>query len=441
MNSVKRSPDKANAEVSPLEQPIVLAVMGTAGGVGKGMFVWCTADLLSAAGYNVVIVDLDLMARTRTLEAQRLLLNVAPPVRTVYDHFASEAVGLAHMPHTESTALWDVTPGDKDGTRTGTIHVLPSATEQDIQPHAVTSQLPLPQQSRSKAIIHSIIKRVEKELPSTHCIILECGAGHDLHNFAGLANANASFVMLDPREVLFEAARRILKTYAVTYPEINISTQPVFYVLNRYMSDEDIERAEQSGIPLCGMIPHNPVFQKYNITHPANFDAGFDDIYMAVYRTLTRALKRWVKLPGEGDMVNSRWWTGFKREHVAEKTLRSGGFRTQTLLAWALPSLALLGFLSVIVMEIIRYTEARIADQPFQLRSWLLLLLVAVMAGGIRWLVQQERRRRVLRKLEYIPPEEEKRLLEELLRESSKNTINWLNRLYRASQEKALEKK
>ena len=441
MNSVKRSPSKATAKSSPLQQPIVLAVMGTAGGVGKGMFVWCTADLLSAVGYNVVIVDLDLMTRARTLEAQRLLLNVAAPVKTVYDHFASEAVGVTHQQRTDDTSLWEITPGEQDGNRLGTIHVLPSAFEDDILPYAVVSHLSLPQEARAKAIIRSIIERVQLELPSTNCIILECGAGQELHNFAGFANANAGFILLDPREVLFDIPRLIPKTYAITYPEIKLYEQPIYYVLNRYTSNEDIERVEQSGIPLCGMIPHNPVFQKYNITHPANFDAGFDDIYMAVYRTLTRALKRWVKLPGEGDMVNSRWWTGFKREHITEKTLRSGSFRTQTVLAWAVPILALLGFLSVIVMEIVRYTEARIADEPFQLRSWLLLLLVAVMAGGIRWLLQQERRRRLLRKLEHMPPEDEKRLLEELLRESSKNTINWLNRLYRASQEKALEKK
>jgi len=436
MNSAKRSPSRTPVEVSPLKRPIVLAVMGTAGGVGKGMFVWCTADLLSAAGYNVAIVDLDLMTRARTLEAQRMLLNVAAPVKTVYDHFATEAVGEFHNYRAESIGLWDVTPGGKGDGRIGRIHVLPAAFEEDILPYAVVAQLPLPQEPKAKEIIHSIIKRIQKELPSIQCIILECGAGQHLHDFAGFANANAGFILLDPREVLFEIARLIPKSYAKTYPEIKLYEQPIYYILNRYTSDEDVERVERAGIALRGTIPHNPVYQKYNITHPANFDAGFDDIYMAVYRTHLHALERWIRLPSEAELVTSRWWNGFKREHVSERTLQSGPFRVQTLLWWSVPILSFIGFLVLMVTEVIRYTESRLADTPFQLKTWLLFLILAIIGGSIKMLIQQERRRRALKQLERLEPEDEKRFLNELLREENKTTITWLNGLYRASQAK-----
>ena len=124
---VERSMAEMDQAIHTATPPLVIAVMGTKGGVGKGVFVSFAAQLLATTGGDVVVIDLDLAASGTTLAAEDEYGHNKPvSIVTAFDHVARQATNIVRYAPGHSDELWDITPAFLERIGGGRIWLLPA---------------------------------------------------------------------------------------------------------------------------------------------------------------------------------------------------------------------------------------------------------------------------------------------------------------------------
>lgn len=421
----------------------VIAVMGTKGGVGKGLFVSCTAQLVADAGHDVAIIDLDLSTSGTTRTAKKFHpVRTYTPIKTVYDHLAPHANGFGtHRGNTETT-LWDITPDYLDKPNRGKIFLLPAREDVDFpSSYEVVANIYDPKLKSRDAIlkfreaklvvlIREMIDRIREECPHVRCILIDCGADSNNPIYsAAFANADYRYILTIPDDAYFPVITQIQKAYWQRHNNgVNDAKhQEIFVVLNRVKID-DTKRY----VPLQpkGYIPLNPDLEKDIFAGGSlDYDLGYNNIFTAVLESLPEELRE-RDHPLLPDPIKVRlvpWLSRFVADGLAERTLHSRSFFWRT---WLLRGVALVSLLLCLIFA----TRLFIASSLHtQLDVIPLAVVVILLAISIPLLWKQEQKRLLLLRIARLQADQYE-LLAEVLRRTSTNLRRWLNDILQEQQ-------
>lgn len=427
----------------------VIAVMGAKGGVGKGLFVSCTAQLVADAGHHVAIIDLDLSSSGTTRTAKKFHpLRTYISIKTVFDHLAPYANGFRTYRGNSDTALWDITPDYLDKPNRGKISLLPAREDVDFpSSFDVIANIYDPKLRSSDAIlkfreeklvvlIREMITRIRTECPSVRCILIDCGADSNNPIYsAAFANADYRYILTLPDDTYYPIITQIQKAYGQRHNDVtpDASQQSIFVVLNRVKSDVDKNR--HAPLKPKGYIPlnrdlENDIFAGGSL----DYDLGYNNIFMAVLESLPQELREREQslLPDAVKVRLVPWLSRFVADGLAERTLHTTAFFSRT---WVLRGIAAVSLLLCLIFAV----QLIVA---FSLHTQLdvipLVVAVIPLAISIPLLWQQEQKRYLLLRIARLQPDQYD-LLAELLRRTSNNLRRWLNDLLQEQQKQVVE--
>jgi MinD-like ATPase involved in chromosome partitioning or flagellar assembly len=381
------TPLDPNPPVAPRARVPVLSVMGTKGGVGKGMVVSCFAQLLAEAGRRICIIDFDLESYGMTRDAIRRVRSDTRAVRTVFDQFAPHAVGFEHHPGGKDERLWDVTPDYLTKRGLGKIWLLPATNTNVEGTFDVVANIKPPREETLLQVTAELIARARKQVPDADAIVVDCGAGKNPVFSAAFASADYGYIVTPPDVTCVEEVFKIKLEHLRRYPD---SKANVFTIVNRVTSQADRERT-RSADPI-GYIPRDPLLEQDNFRAPVDYDIGYDDVFNAVHGCLRSSLGRRDQhlVPDEIDIRIRPWLNRLIESGAAARTERSWKFRFPGLAFGTSAALAAAWFAGLVVTSIAsRHVSVGRAVGMFALFS-----LASVAVGGFR---SFRRRRRILR--------------------------------------------
>jgi MinD-like ATPase involved in chromosome partitioning or flagellar assembly len=424
----------------PQSELTVMAIMGTRGGVGKGTFTACGAQILAEANHDVAIIDFDIEGHGSTFDAKRRWPNIGP-VRTVFDHIAPHSHGFERHIPVDDDSLWNVTPEYLKKRDLGSIYMIPAARDDDMGTWEVVANVPVPREERLRDITAELLQRIQRKQPEVRFVLIDCGAGKNPIFSAGFANADYGFIVINPDSAFFEAISHIKTEHTHRYPpEVGLRRPRygIHTVVNFVTSEEDIERVK--GLNPIGYIQRNPTMQEYQFSNPIDFDLGFDDVFRDVHYILKRTLFPQVILPDEFEIRLGRWWRLFIEGKLVEQTLRSRKFRLQALGAWLLTILTALTLLFTLAYNIYH----RIDFNTYQIdTSSILLSLAAFVLTVYFYLWWHIKRSRLLKRIgklgSKVGPDHIEFL--EKLKQTDRGLFQYLNKLVQKEQLKVRQQR
>jgi MinD-like ATPase involved in chromosome partitioning or flagellar assembly len=385
------SADSAES-ASRLLSPITIAVMGTKGGVGKGVFVSFAAQLIAAAGNDVAVIDLDLAASGTTLAAEGEYGHTKPTsILTAFDHVARKATNIARYASGRSEELWDITPSFVGAIRGGHVWLLPAREPANPgQSFDVVANVLPPSQREQKlaTVVQEQIDRICQWYPKVRAILIDCGAERNPIYGAAFSKADRGYILFGPNPEYFGEVKAVRDELLRMYRSINPSS--VYAVANNVMSiaDEQRCRAGISPIPLMAAIPSDPTLR---IAHSENLathiDLGHENISKAICEALAPVIDNRRASMIEADHVVSI--------PVVSLFLNGGGLQELSRkLRIRLIVAASIGILAVvaIVLLVAAFALKGFGDRHVQigLRNWLLagMLLSFVLLAVSVWFLR-----------------------------------------------------
>ncbi len=380
--------------------PIIIAVMGTKGGVGKGVFVSFAAQLFAAAGNDVAVIDLDLAASGTTLAAEGEYGQTKPiSILTAFDHVARKATNIARYSSGQSPELWDITPSFLGAIRGGRIWLLPAREPANPgQSFDVVANVLPPKQREEKlaAVVQEQIDRICQRYPKVRTILVDCGAERNPIYGAAFSNADRGYILFGPNPEYFGEVKAVREELLRMFHSINPSS--IHAVANNVMSLADEQRCKTgiSPIPLVAAIPSDPTLRRAQIENQAiHIDLGHEGVSKAICSALTPAVDNRRAVMIEADHVSC--------VSIVSLFLKGGGLEelTRTLRVWSTitagicilagVALALLG----VGLAAKGFSDTR---HQFDLRNWLLagVLLFLVVLIAAAWFLRVLRSRQSL---------------------------------------------
>ncbi len=427
-----------------LETVTTIAVMGVKGGVGKGMFVACIAQLFAEANHDVAIIDYDLESCGTTRNSSRRFQMSQPPVKTVYDHIAPKSEGFNEHKGVEEDILWDITPEYLKEKNLGKIWLLPASNPSEYtRAWDIVPNLPIPHREQLLLVLtQEMIDRVKYHNSVVRWIVIDCGAGKNPIFSAAFAQADYGYIIMPPDESFFDEVEQIKKEhkerFKETFKEQKFSR--IFTVANRVTSQADIERLRACN-PKC-LIPRNPLFEEDDFQEPIDYDLGYNDIAMAIRNCLAKTLVDDDKslVPDELTVRILPWWTQFVKNKLATRTLKSPSFYTRTILLLGGALGGSVSLLACISYNVWRYHFSTLpsTDTLALTNSLLILFLFFLVAVSIYYLLPHWRNRRLLKRIassSALSRTEYYKLLQELLDDADRSSLHWLRQLLRKEQE------
>lgn len=431
-----------------VEQPVpvpvpVIAVMGVKGGVGKGTFVNCAAQLIADNGpdTDVAVLDFDLENEGASLVAEhRFALN--PRVKTVFDHIAPFSTGFGEHVTNPSEKLWDITPSYLAQRGRGRIWLLPAReTGSTLNGFEIVANVPA--ESRNETLLHltqEMIERVRRQLPKIRCILIDCGASNQNPLYlAAFAAAHYRFIVAMPNPAFRKNIGQIRSLFQQSHGDREPEELKTFVVVNRVtkMSERKQAREELGAI---GCIERDPLFEEAD--HElggVDYDLGFPTVFLDMQQCLAAALDKEHEdlLPDERHVRITPWWARLVEDGLAASKLASRRFRLHTYAAWgaAAASTVALAVSGVWAWRLWQKTEAfnegALSAVPF-------LLALGLLGISLFYLVRQMGKRSLLQKIARLKPGEGEGLLDELMQQKDNWKLRWLHEL--VSLEQTVEK-
>jgi MinD-like ATPase involved in chromosome partitioning or flagellar assembly len=424
----------------------IMAVMGTKGGVGKGTFVACSAQIMAESGHDVAIIDFDLEGRGSTLDARRRWQDTLPPVKTVFDHVAPHSQGFENHQGSDDEHLWNVTPNYLKERQLGRIWMLPSARDHDLKSFEVVANVPPPREDRLYSLAKEMVDRVRREQPSVRAILIDCGAGSNQIFSAGFAIADYGYILTQPDASFFGEIPRIKEQHKLRYPATGRERFPrygIYTVVNFVTSQADIDRVGEhlECQPVLGFVQRNPLMQEYQFKKPVDFDLGFDNVYQNIHQCLNNSIGQQMKLPDEFDLRVKQWWKLFIEGNLVQQTLKSPEFLRRAIVAWSSVIAASVFMMAMLALNIWRkFLSSDHSDA--QLDMFLILLSAAGFALCVKYLWLPYWKRRVVLKEIFrlgtqVGPEH--RVFLEQLRQRDVNLMRYLVSLVENAQKNQRE--
>lgn len=425
--------------VTPSEpEPVVLAVMGVKGGVGKGTFTSCIAHLFASAGNDVAIIDCDLPDAGTTREAMQRHARENVSVRTAYQHVAPYSQGFSNHPILPNEALWEITPATLVARNKGRIWLLPARTErEDTGGFDVVANIALPREPVLENVLNEMIARVRRQAPRVRFIVVDCGAGTNPLYSAAFAVADYGYILVLPDASYFSGIRAIKNEHHARYPQADLLHVSV--VGNMVTSDSD--RARLETLSPIAMIPRNPAMQEAQFESPVDFELGYDDVTAEVFNALQASFssEHRALLPDAIAVHIRPWWNQLVEKGVARRALLDVRLRVTRWGAWtaaivaAVMALATLGVMGLAAL-----------DQPVgdieNFSKYLTYLAVAFVAlvASVAVLVPLERKVRILRRIAAFPvaaTTADIQLLHAMLERRDRATMQYLHGLVKPARQ------
>jgi MinD-like ATPase involved in chromosome partitioning or flagellar assembly len=423
----------------------VLAVAGAKGGVGKGTFVSCVAQLIADKGHDVAIVDFDLQTSGSTLEALHVHTSL-PLVKTVFDHFAQYTDRHRRASPHRSEKLWNITPEHLRAGNRGNIWLLP-ANEVERTRHGwdVTADI-LPVSTldgvnitRSQLLRHEterILARVRKEVPRASVILFDCGAGKAAEHSAAFRCASYRFLITLPDSSFFPELYSLRNLQVERYPDDDLSN--LYTVTNRVTGPGDRLRCQNLNPQPIAYIPRDPVVEEDRYAGGAiDYDLGYNHVFRAVREGLARTVGQDFPdlIPNEFEARVKPWWTQLVELGLARKTVTSLRFRLMTYGLCA----AVAGLAMALVIFTWRLLRDLFATSSTGAVGGDLAITAAVLCAvsvAMVYFIPHAMKRRLLLKISKLQPGASEQqaevlatLLKELLDEPDRSKLRWLEDL------------
>ncbi len=413
-----------------LTDTLVVAVMGTNGGVGKGTLVSFLAQLLADSGTTVAVVDFDLGNLGSTLHALRFY----PPaghqfVKTVYEHFAPHARGVAAGDGLADTALWDVTPASlRERPNCGKVWLLPALDPADpgVRRYDVIANVPPPREALLLNVTRQVIDRA-RAADGVRCVLIDCGAGVNPLYSAAFAAAHYGFIITTPDPAFHDEIHRIKDGHKASYPHL-AGRQHIFTVVNK--ATRGVDEAVAQTLGAVGCVYFDPLIQQSAHqgveqvlagppTAPTadpwdvsgiDYSLGYSTTFQAIYQILSRVLLN----PRHRELVKDEthrlesWWA--QTPAVARQALASRSFWGATWAARGV-ALALAGLLGFLL-----YLAAKAGLAGEQVNFFPATLAACALGAFVYWVLRpHEQRRALLAQLATLPPGKDIRAQRDLL--------------------------
>lgn len=376
----------ADGLVQPLAGCSVAAVMGVRGGVGKGTFVACAAQLIAETCADVAIIDLDVANCGQTRVAMQQYPDNDPSVVTVLEHLAPHSRHFEHLLREDGNpALWDVTPAWLQERRLGRLWLIPAARPDiDLLREDVVANIEVPREPKVAAACDDLVVRVQAQLPRVRFILIDCGAGSNVLYAGAFSRANYGFILTNPDTSRFGEVRLLRSELQRRFPNLDMSR--IHNIVNKVTSQRDLTNALEMIRPVpLACIPVDPrIESESNLLGTVEFGVGYNDLFIGVRAALEKALKGSDRsiIPDEVNVRLKPWWRELVWSGEATRIYRSWRGRTKLAAAASLAAISLVAFLSLLISEVIRF---RVSDSGggSTISSWPLCAgLFALMASG-----------------------------------------------------------
>jgi cellulose biosynthesis protein BcsQ len=310
------------------DPPIVIAVMGLKGGVGKSTFLFCASQLIADSGHNVAIIDCDLETSSITREANKR----SSTVKTVYEHL-TELVADATERTQSDDGLVDITPYYLETRKRGSILLLPASSPDTFVPWEFVASIP--QRARSNVLVgalRAIVKRVQSHVPRVSVIAIDCGASSNPLALAALTIADYSFLIVTPEPAYFSALDDLSKLIKQHYPEYDANRMRI--VVNRVRNQAEIMRAKT--LNAC-CVPFDASVALENFEGGSiDYDIGYNPVFQAVRACLADSVgqRHPNVIPDEVETRIRPWYAALLERGLAAKILSSRQFHLKTWRLW-----------------------------------------------------------------------------------------------------------
>ncbi|MBX3064729.1 MAG: TIR domain-containing protein [Anaerolineae bacterium] len=434
----------------------VVAVMGVRGGVGKGTFVACAAQLLAEKGDEVVIVDFDLESSGATNKAMTRPGTVRPPVKTIYDHFAPYALRFENHRGPESEQLWNITPTYLQERGLGNIWLVPAADTARVRASfEVIANIPVPREKTVLNVTYEVLNRIQRVRPQAKWILMDCGAGTNPIYSAAFVAARYRYMVILPDSSFFNQIATIKAEHVTRYPEESGVAQ-VNIVVNRISSDE--HKYQTAVLKPIGFIPEDPTLQADDFQQPIDFDLGYSAVLEAIHRALNASfdMEDRKRLPKEENVRLLPWLNPVLRNRLASRLLNDKLFKRTTLLLYGVTIgsavVTVLVVAAALILKLLQSlqplatSEISAVSTPVQTAPQIDLVLVltgiAATLAGAYFLREQLRKRALLRRVVVMENTESEieqyALLRKLIHgemDMSRGTLHWFNQQVQKAQQ------
>lgn len=323
---------------------IVIAVMGTKGGVGKGIFVSFAAQIIAEGKHDVAVIDLDLASSGTTLAAERRYSGMKPAsIRTAFDHVARIATNLEKYREGTNDQLWNITPSYLSSRERGKIWLLPARDPSQLGQSfdVVANVLPPDHRNQKLAnVVGEMLKRIRSQHPAVECILIDCGAERNPIYGAGFLHADAGYILTTTDPAYRNEVDAIRKENMTRYKDIGI--EKVHTVINFVASSADVAVCREFFHPLPrGYIPKDPILERdQRCGVPTDIDLGYEHVSESILTILSETLQsQKTLLPMKTDLELMKIWSlliksgqieqlraSLQRETILHRVIAVSGF-------------------------------------------------------------------------------------------------------------------
>lgn len=307
---------------------VVVVVLGTDGGVGKGSFVACVAQLFAEAGEHVAIIDMDLVNSNTTIAAGHRFPHECTDTRSVFDHLALHVKGVGGLPRvSKQTLLWDITPHFLRSRGLGAIRLLPAWTRNDQQFRGSEVKAHVLAQHTAAIfprIVEEMCERVKCVSSKTRLVLLDCGAAFaEPLYLGGCASADLGFIVTKADPNNFQNIARIKQSLLHYHPGQagklgrfailfnNVASEPAKELCSSYHDPDE---------PATGVAWNDPLMLRDRSHYPLDFDLDYDKFSATVRDLFVDALLKLgpaspqartirVSVPSHDDLANRPVWS------------------------------------------------------------------------------------------------------------------------------------
>lgn len=208
------------------DRPVVIAVMGTKGGIGKSTIITAMAQLIASAGRNVAIIDTDLETGGVTAYLGGWAKRKTP-VWSLLDAAYARHPGAVAKEGDEAVA-WDVTPASLRGeARFGSLFLVPSRLPNDTR-SGYPAVADLPERAASAlGILREMLERLSKLPERVDYVLVDCGAENNPMVSAAFVLARYGYLVSHPNPEFARAIPRLEAMHRETFPGYAITPMTV----------------------------------------------------------------------------------------------------------------------------------------------------------------------------------------------------------------------
>lgn len=270
-------------------RPVVVAVMGAKGGVGKSSITIALAEQIAWKGGCAVIVDSDL----ETSGVTRYMSQFAashPQGSTVMDLVYAQRTNPNDPPRTHGLRTWEVTREYIRKAGTGRVYLVPASLDDSRQAYAAMADIdPQRRNAVAASLIEGIVAHVASSLPDVRAVLFDCGAENSPLVSAAVVIADYSYIVSGPNAAFASQIPLAERAHKERFPHRPYSGMSV--IVNQATT---ASRDEWRSVPCAHFVREDARFRREAASGKLDFEGVgpnnfYEDVLTVAHATFSPA--------------------------------------------------------------------------------------------------------------------------------------------------------